>query len=305
MNKRPLILEIKGNSLDDGPGIRTVIFFKGCPLSCTWCHNPESKSAGFEISFDARQCIGCNTCIDTCPEDALSRDDPYFIDRDKCDLCFKCVDNCPANALTRVGRWMGPDEILAAVTKDKPFFDTSGGGVTLSGGEPIMYMEFVSDLLKALKKEGIHILLETCGHFNFERFEDLIYPYVDTIYYDIKLYNADEHKLYCGVPNEVILENFIRLHTLSVNGGADVLARIPLIPHITDTQTNMEAIANFLQRHHVVRAELLAYNPLWHEKSHKIGVESPYSKDEVMAKWMSKGKIHQCEEIFRAAGIAV
>lgn len=191
MNKRPLILEIKGNSLDDGPGIRTVIFFKGCPLSCTWCHNPESKSAGFEISFDARQCIGCNTCIDTCPEDALSRDDPYFIDRDKCDLCFKCVDNCPANALTRVGRWMGPDEILAAVTKDKPFFDTSGGGVTLSGGEPIMYMEFVSDLLKALKKEGIHILLETCGHFNFERFEDLIYPYVDTIYYDIKLYNAD------------------------------------------------------------------------------------------------------------------
>jgi len=305
MNKRPLILEIKGNSLDDGPGIRTVIFFKGCPLSCTWCHNPESKSAAVEISFDGRQCIGCNTCIELCPEDALSRDDPYFIDRDRCDLCFKCVDNCPSNALAMVGRQTGPDEILAAVKKDKPFYDTSGGGVTLSGGEPTMYMEFVSGLLKALKKEGIHILLETCGYFNFERFKDLIYPYVDTIYYDIKLYDADEHKLYCGVPNEVILENFIRLHALSMDGGAGVLARIPLIPHITDTRTNMEAIANFLQRHHVTRADLLAYNPLWHEKSYKIGVDNPYSKNEAMTKWMPQEKIHECEEIFRAAGIAV
>ena len=146
INHRPLILDIKGNSLDDGPGIRSVIFFKGCPLACTWCHNPESKRFEAEISFDAKACIGCDACLSACPQDALSRDNPFFIDRRRCDLCFRCIDACHSGALSRVGQEMGIAEIVARVLDYKPFYDTSGGGVTLSGGEPTVYMDFASPI---------------------------------------------------------------------------------------------------------------------------------------------------------------
>jgi pyruvate formate lyase activating enzyme len=303
--KQSLILDIKGNSLDDGPGIRTVIFFKGCPLSCVWCQNPESKKADLEISFDDKECIGCNTCMDICKENALSRNNPFFIDRSKCNFCFECVDNCPALALTRVGHEMSVDEVLKAVVKDKPFFDTSGGGVTLSGGEPAMFMDFTSELLKVLVSKEIHTLLETCGLFNFNRFEEMILPHIDLIYYDIKLYNADEHMRYCGVSNEMIIENFIRLHKLSFTGGPAVLPRVPLIPDITDRESNLSSIAHFLQSHRVEKVQLLPYNPLWHEKTKKIGIENPLSTIKSMTTWIDRKKVEQCEEIFRKADIGV
>ena len=138
--KTPLIMEIKGNSLDDGPGIRSVVFYKGCPLSCVWCHNPESKKASMEISFDANICIDCGSCRDVCPQKALARQNRFYIDRSKCTLCFLCVDACPSGALDKVGKTMYVDEIIKKILPDKPFFDTSGGGVTLSGGEPTLYM---------------------------------------------------------------------------------------------------------------------------------------------------------------------
>ncbi len=303
MKKTPLILEIKGNSLDDGPGIRTVVFFKGCPLNCVWCHNPESKRSGVEISFDMNQCIACDSCINTCPCNALSRENQYFIDRDRCTLCFLCTDACPSGAMSRIGFDMPVDEIVKSLIKDKPFFDTSGGGVTLSGGEPTFDMSFTSELMKALKKEGIHVLLETCGFFNFDTFKKLLYPYADMIYYDIKIIDPDDHKKYCGVSNEVILSNFTKLHEAYRNGGVEILPRTPLIPDITDTDKNITAIADFYQSNGVKRAALLDYNPLWHEKNGKIGVNNPYSQEEKMAKWISKEKALACRQIYIDAGI--
>ena len=152
--KRPLFLEIKGNSLDDGPGIRSVVFFKGCPLSCFWCHNPESKSSGIEIAYDAAECIACNTCLETCQESALSTENPFYQHKHKCSLCFECVATCPSTALSRVGVSMSVEEIVKIVLKDKLFFQNSNGGVTLSGGEPTLTMAFTGDLLQVSETRG-------------------------------------------------------------------------------------------------------------------------------------------------------
>ena len=301
--KAPLILDIKGNSLDDGPGIRSVVFFKGCPLSCVWCHNPESKKPGPEISFDKTECVDCGTCSDVCPENALDRGNAFFIDRNKCTLCGLCVQNCPSGALSMVGRVMTPEAILTSVIKDKPFFINSGGGVTLSGGEPTLYMNFLSDLLQAFKKEGIHTLLETCGMFDFSNFEKNILPYIDTIYYDIKLLDPDAHQKFCGVKNHRILDNFTRLHRLLSDTGIELLARTPLIPDITATEKNLTAIADFLSNQEISRARLLAYNPLWHEKNEKIGTADTFKNNKKMHEWIAGEKIETFHSIFRERGI--
>ncbi|MFZ5597141.1 MAG: glycyl-radical enzyme activating protein [Bacillota bacterium] len=303
MEKSPLIFEIKGNSLDDGPGIRTVVFFKGCPLSCVWCHNPESKRAGEEISFDADQCIGCGTCLETCPDNALSRANTFFIDRDRCSLCFKCVESCPAGALAVVGRRLTHGEILARVIRDKPFYDVSGGGVTLSGGEPALHMDFVSVLLKRCKEEGLHTLMETSGQFDCFRFEKSVLPYLDIIYFDIKLFDPVRHRQYCGIGNETILQNFARLSGLSTGGRFELLPRVPLIPGITDSESNLRDIARFLKKHGATGVRLLPYNPLWHKKSAKIGVDNPYGGVEAMTRWMPGEQVQRCEEIFREEGL--
>ncbi|PKN44772.1 MAG: glycyl-radical enzyme activating protein, partial [Deltaproteobacteria bacterium HGW-Deltaproteobacteria-17] len=228
-----LILEIKGNSLDDGPGIRSVVFFKGCPLSCAWCHNPESKRTGPELSFDSRECIGCDTCVKVCPCGALDRRNPGYVDRARCDLCFKCVQACPAEALSRVGTAMSVAAVLEQVSRDIPFYRNSGGGVTLSGGEPTLFSEYAGELLAELKGRGIHTLVETCGHFQLDRFLELIYPWTDELYIDLKLYDTDEHRRLCGAGNERILANFLELHERALRGGVPVTPRVPLIPEMT------------------------------------------------------------------------
>lgn len=300
--KTPLIFEIKENSLDDGPGIRSVVFFKGCPLRCVWCHNPEGMRVGVELAFDARECLACNTCIGACPEGALSRDNPSFIDRASCTLCFRCISDCPSGALSRVGKDMPVRDILDLVLKDKPFFETSGGGVTLSGGEPTLYMDFLSELLQSLKAERIHCLLETCGQFDLIRFMTSIYPYVDIIYFDFKLLDPQAHKRFCGITNTTITENFRELNTRIRIDGKELLSRVPLVPGITDTDTNIIAIAAFLTSHKVSKAKLLPYNPLWPEKCAKVGM-SMNTIDESMKKWMASEHVKHCEAIFYDHGI--
>ena len=312
--KHPLVLEIKGNALDDGPGIRSVVFFKGCPLSCTWCHNPESKRTGVEIGFHAKTCVGCDTCTGVCPENALSRNNPFFIDRSACTLCFQCADTCPSGALSRIGTAMTIDEIVAKVIRDKPFYDTSGGGVTFSGGEPTLFMAFTGALAKTLKAGGIHTLLETCGFFDTGRFFDCAYPWLDMIYYDIKLIDPAAHARYCGLSNERILRNFKALHQRAQAGGVPVLPRIPLIPGITDADDNIKGIAGFLASLGVTQAGLLPYHPLWREKNHKIGIApglpnpgSPNNEAaaQTMAQWMNKQAIEKCRAVFEASGIRI
>lgn len=301
----PLVLEIKGNSLDDGPGIRSVVFFKGCPLSCRWCHNPESKRPGLEIGFDATGCIGCNTCLETCPDAALSRENPFFIDRNICSYCFACVETCPSGALSQVGRSMTIDSILQTTLKDKSFFNNSNGGVTLSGGEPTLFLNFTSDLLKAFKRAGLHTLLETCGMFDLTAFEEMLYPFIDTIYYDLKLMDAEEHTAFCGTTNHQILTNFRHLQQKFLGGHVDIMPRTPLIPGITDTKKNLSAIANFLLECKATSIQLLAYHPLWQAKNQKIGRNDSLGDRPEMSRFLPQDKMDACRNIFETLGIRV
>lgn len=300
----PLILEVKGNSLDDGPGIRTVVFFKGCPLSCVWCHNPESKRTGAELAFDPRECVACDSCLEACEEAALDRSLPGFVDRDACTLCFACVDACPSGALSQVGREMAVEEVLELVGRDIPFFKTSGGGVTLSGGEPTLYMDYSSRLLRGLREMGVHTIVETCGHFDLVRFIELMDPYTDIIYYDLKIYDPEEHRTRCGVSNQRILDNFRALHRSFLDGDTEVLPRIPLIPGITATTENLQGLAAFLREEGASRVALLDYNPLWIEKSAKVGQKNPITSQKCMNTWMGREELGRCRDIFSGFTIA-
>jgi pyruvate formate lyase activating enzyme len=296
--RKPLIFEIKGNSLDDGPGIRTVIFMKGCPLSCVWCHNPEGMKPIFEHSFDKRECIKCLACVEVCNQDAITYDDSPRVDRSKCLKCFTCTSLCPTGALSIVGKSMSVEDIVAYVVRDKPFFDTSGGGVTLSGGEPAMFMDFCSELLIELKKHKIHTLLETCGQFDMTSFVEKMFSNLDEIYFDIKLFDESEHKKYCGVSNEIILENF---RILSSMNDRKTLPRVPLVPGITDTDSNLNATADFLVSCCMDKVRLLAYNPLWPDKLEKFGGNGHVP--DKMKLFMKPEHLKSCEAIFYRHGI--
>lgn len=288
------VLYLKRNCLDDGPGIRTVIFFKGCPLRCVWCHNPESQRMKPELSFDADRCVDCGTCREVCPRGALNCDNPAYVDRTRCDLCFKCAESCPAKALERMGKPMGVSEVLAAIRKDLPFYRTSGGGVTLSGGEPTLYMEYLSELLRQCRQLEVHALIETCGLFDFEPFSELLYPWLNEIYFDIKIIDAEAHKKYCGVNNRPILDNFRRLQEKAAAGGLPLLPRTPLIPRLTDTDENLAAIAAFLRECGVNKVALLPYNPTWGKKSLMLGATRQYTED----KFMEADELERCRAHF-------
>jgi len=303
--KRPLVIDVKGNSLDDGPGTRSVVFFKGCPLDCFWCQNPESKKVGAELLFDRGKCVGSQECIGVCPEGALKAADPLDVDRNKCTFCFLCLDVCPSKALERVGKEMSVEELVAKVTPYKPFFQNTGGGVTLSGGEPTMFMDFVSSLLRRLKEEGIHTLVETCGLFTFENFSEKVLPYVDLIYMDIKILDPEDHKRWCGVTNKRILQNFIRLHEMSLEGGCEIKPRTPLIPGITDTDDKMQALAQFYQDHGVKRAALEKNNPIWFDKFEKIGVETSIPETSPMRSFYDQGAFVRIKKMFEDKGIEI
>lgn len=305
MSHRPIILEIKGNSLDDGPGIRTVVFFKGCPLDCLWCHNPESKRREPELSFDSSVCIGCQTCLKTCQLHALDKQNPFYIDRQRCSLCFECVQTCPAEALTQVGKEMTVAEIMEQVSKDQPFFVTSGGGLTLSGGEPLSQIEFASELLQAAKRQRIHTLVETCGLYSFPAFAEQIAPYCDLIYFDLKLRNSLSHRRYCGVANERIVANLEAVSHLAAAKDFELLVRVPLVPGITATEDNLTGIAGLLKQYRLNRVQLLNYNPLWPLKCAKIGITPQTADQPALQSWLTAEQLRSCSAFFTNHGIEV
>lgn len=303
--KWPLVIDVKGNSLDDGPGTRSVVFFKGCPLDCYWCQNPESKRVEPELLFDREKCVSSRECIKACPEGALKAAEPLNVDRGRCTLCFECVDVCPSTALERVGREMSVEDLIQKVIPYKPFFENTGGGVTLSGGEPTLFMDFASSLLKRLKEEEVHTLVETCGLFNFERFAEKILPHADLIFMDIKIVDCDEHKRWCGVSNEPIHENFLRLHEMWLQGGCEIKPRTPLIPSITDTDDKMKALARFYQDHGIKRAVLMKNNPTWLNKFEKIGVETNIAKDSPVRDFYDQERFERIKKMFEDKRIEV
>lgn len=304
-SKADLIFDIKRNSLDDGPGIRSVVFFKGCPLSCDWCQNPESIDTGFELLFDAEKCIDCDDCVRICPANAIDKNRTDPIVREACTQCFDCVQACPSGALEVVGRDLAVDELTREVLADQPFFEASGGGVTVSGGEPLMQMDRVAELFKRLSQQNIHTLIETSGFFNFRAFEKKVLPYTNTVYMDIKLMQSAAHKRYCGVPNEVILSNFTSLQALAAAGTLDVLPRVPLIPGVTATAENLTAIADFVVTQGAKRIQLLPYNPLFLDKLPKIGGTSKLDLGPRSRKFIAEADIESMTKIFTDRGLEV
>lgn len=298
----PLVLEIKSNSLDDGPGIRSVVFFKGCPLSCIWCHNPESKHPYTEISYDAATCIGCGTCVKTCHLDAVGPGIPGFVDREKCDLCFECTEKCPAKAVMRVGNEMTQDDLFEKLINDKTFYDISGGGVTFSGGEATLCTEWVGLLAKRLCDSGISVLVETCGFFDYDKAERYLLPYVREIYCDIKIIDREAHKKYCGVYNDRILENFRRMFSDREKFGYSIMPRVPLIPDITDTDENLIRIAEYMSEVGVTHTDLLPYNPTWYSKNDKLGI-SLAQELEGLTTFQPVEKLNHAKEIFLSYNI--
>ena len=301
----PLVMEIKHGSTEDGPGIRSVVFFKGCALDCIWCQNPEGKSPEPELWFDDKRCMATDDCIAACPEDALSRSHPGFVDRNRCTLCFECVDVCPSGALRRVGESLRVDEIVERVLRYKPFFDTSGGGVTVSGGEPVLPIDFTGRLLAALKGETLHTLVETAGVFELSHFADAILPHLDVLYFDIKLIRPEEHRRHCRVRNERILANFVSLHDWARTGALEVLPRTPLIPGLTDTEHNLAGIADFYREHGVARAALLPNNPGWFDKLDSLGAAPDAGTNAAMHSLYPEEKLDAARRVFEARGIEV
>ncbi|MFC1944658.1 glycyl-radical enzyme activating protein [Chloroflexota bacterium] len=267
-DEKPLIFDIKRYALDDGPGIRTTIFFKGCPLRCAWCHNPESMAPGVEIGFYPGDCIACRDCVTACPNDAARMDLPGRIDREICRRCGQCVDACPGEGLRRVGRSYEIEEVLEIILRDRIYYQTSGGGVTLSGGEPTLHMAYASQLLRALGAEGIQTAIETCGYFDPDRFQNELLPLIDLILFDVKLADDETHHRYTGKSNKVILRN---LEMLFKQNPDKILPRTPLIPGITTTADNLEAIRSMFERMGVGRCAILPYNPLGSSKRETIG----------------------------------
>lgn len=307
----PHVFSLKHNSLEDGPGIRSVIFIKGCNMNCAWCHNPESKRQRSELSFDRGACIRCQECLPACPVDALRMGDisagepPVVIDRSICTTCLQCVDVCPSKALSAVGRTASVDELVDDVMCYKSFLLASGGGVTLSGGEPTLFTDFTSELLRRFKLEGLHTLIETNGRFRFEEFEAAILPYTDMIYLDMKILDRDEHRRFCGTHNDAIVENFLRLHRLSRTRAFTIVPRTPLIPGVTDTDENIRGLARFYSDHGVPRTMLLKSNPLWAEKYEKLDIGGTLIDLGIPRGLYSKARLAEVSRIFEDFGVAV
>jgi len=263
------VFELERYATEDGPGIRTVVFLKGCNLRCTWCQNPESHRMKPQVMYYRTQCSACEKCISACPAGSISLVDPYgyITDPTSCILCGTCVDNCFYNARKIVGEERDVDSLLGEILRDRRFFEESGGGVTFSGGEPLLQAEEVSLLAGKLKKEGIHTALETAGFVKWEVFEKVL-PFIDLFYHDLKHIDSEEHRKYTGVPLEPILRNIARLSRNHEN----VLVRIPVIPGINNDRNTMEGMLRFLaEKTEVRKVELLPFHRLGVGKYEGLG----------------------------------
>jgi pyruvate formate lyase activating enzyme len=280
-------VDIKRHSLEDGPGIRSVVFFKGCPLRCVFCQNPETQKFGPEIVFRSRSCIDCKSCVGACPQQASvpsplpsvsstvggrPGEFPRLVGSALCDVCGECTRACPSGALALVGQRLSVDEILDVVLRDEPFYRHSGGGVTLSGGECTAFPEFAGELLARLRRQGISTAIETCGEFSYPQFAQWILPHVDLILFDVKLADSEDHVRFTGRGNQRIWANLAKLLTTVAER---VQPRIPLIPGITATRENLAALAARLAQLGARSLTLLPYNPLGIAMAESLGRPAP------------------------------
>lgn len=265
--KKGKIFDISRFCLNDGPGIRTTVFFKGCPLSCVWCHNPESQSTKFEILYSKNKCVNCGKCVVACNKQCHTFKNGHIFDRTACISCGNCAKECPSNALRLVGKNYSAEEIIKEVLKDKIYYEESGGGLTVSGGEPLMQIDFLEQLLKYAKKENLHTCIETCGYAKKESFEKIVHL-TDCFLFDWKETDAEKHKKFTGKDNMLILENLEFLNSVNTK----IILRIPLIPNFNDSWEHLNGIAEIANKYHnIKKIEIMPYHPLGLSKSEELG----------------------------------
>lgn len=297
--KNGMIFNIQKFSLNDGPGIRTTVFLKGCPLKCIWCHNPESNSFAREMMFNETKCVGCMKCAGVCPGNLhIQKDGKHIFNRDNCILCGKCEDVCPSSVLEIAGKEMSVSEVVKEVMKDEAFYETSNGGVTLSGGEPMSQFEFSLELMKAFKENNLHTAMETCGFAKEEHFRQIA-PYTDLFLYDFKIADSKKHMEYTGVANDLILSNLKMLDSL----GKKIILRCPIIPTINDNSEHLEAIARLSEElENILEINIEPYHPLGSGKAKSLGREYLLEKlsfpdEKIVKSWI--------ETVSSKAGITV
>lgn len=264
-----LIFDIKRYAINDGPGIRVVVFFKGCNLNCAWCHNPEGISAKAEKMYTQSKCIGCGSCVEACEQDAITLSaDGIVTDQDRCILCGKCCEVCPALALEMSGKVMSFDEIIEIIEKERVFFEQSGGGVTFSGGEPLLHTELLIKLLDECGKRGIHRVVDTAGNVSEKTMMEVARR-TDLFLYDLKMIDSELHRRWTGSGNKQILQNLKKL----AETGAAIMIRIPLIGGVNDTDDNIEKTAGFISELAGDKKEvhLLPYHNIARHKYQKLG----------------------------------
>ena len=278
MNSKGKIFNIQRFSTSDGPGIRTVVFMKGCPLNCAWCHNPESKSTATELFYKGELCIACGSCSNVCAVNGHTlTDGVHLFDREKCVRCGKCVEGCYSNALEICGEERTAEEVIDIVLHDKPFYEESGGGITLSGGEPLIQYDFTLSLLKLAKQHGLHTAIETSGFSN--RDLTILNDFVDLWLYDIKVFPEEEHIKYTGVSNKVIFDNLYQLDRI----GARIILRCPIIPDVNMTPQHFTAIADLANTlDNVTAIHLEPYHPLGLSKAEQLGKGQPYQNNKFL-----------------------
>jgi len=281
------VLNIQRMSTEDGPGIRTTVFFKGCGLSCQWCHNPESISMKPQVQWVETRCIGCRTCIKVCPENALSADPQGIaINRERCTGCGICAEECPSTAMELLGKRWELDELINEVEKDRAYFESSGGGITASGGDPTMQVNFVQAFLKGCRTRGMHTALDTCG-LCAQKSLDALLPHADLVLYDLKLMDPKLHERFTGHTNERIQENLLRIrdHINSHKGVPELWIRTPLIPDATATDENILAIGRFIAENLngvVRRWELCSFNNLCRDKYRRLGIDWAFKESKLL-----------------------
>lgn len=261
-----VVFNIQRFCINDGPGIRTTVFLKGCVLNCIWCHNPESKSFKPEIMFHDNKCVGCNKCFIECSNHKLGENGTHIIDRESCTNCEKCVQLC-SGALEMCGKYMTAEEVMEEVIKDKNFYNNSNGGLTISGGEPLCNFEFTKELLKIAKKLGIHTCIETCGYCDFNKILEIV-PYVDIFLWDIKETDNILHREYTGVENIKIINNLFELNKL----GSKIILRCPIIPNCNARIEHYKKIGELAESlDNVIQIDIEPYHSLGKTKSKEVG----------------------------------